>query len=80
VGWRATRGEHAVRSSFANTIRPHAGTSLRIQGEVQTGSKAGQVGYNPVKDFVSHGSHMIPEAHHAGRAAQKRWWGASGVW
>jgi hypothetical protein len=58
---------------FANTIRPYVATSLRIQGEVQTGIEGlPQVGKNPVSDGKSHVSEMILEAHHAGRAAEKR--------
>src|SRR5271157_3195992 len=36
AGWRATRGEHAVRR-VTNTIRPSVATSQLIHGEVQTG-------------------------------------------
>ena len=65
---------------MANTIRPHAATSLRMQGEVQTRIESLQkVGHNPVADRASHGSQMILGAHHAGRAAEKSGDGMRGV-
>ena len=84
VGWEAARGEHAVRR-MTNTIRPYAATSLLGNGEVQTGARAMpgdllEVCQDPAMGERSHAEIEVPEVQHAGRAAEKRCWGASGGW
>jgi len=66
-------------------MRLYAATSLLGSGEVQTGTRAMpedllEVCQDPAVDKRSHAEIEVPEVQHAGRAAEKRCWGASGGW